>query len=147
MTHFHGGFMYTWSDDIQVEIRCARIINPDGADHVQGCVQHDREPDLRVLDFNGDKEYAAAVHTLGYVATDYCGHPKHAGSRFVPVGEFRADASRGSGHDAYCKKCKSDDEHARRVKEAEAQGRKLRQWTRSKGRNSQRTPQPACVSA
>lgn len=139
MTHFHGGFMYTFSDNIQVEINRARIVNPDGADMVEGCIEHDREPDLRVLDANGDAEYNDAVHTLGYVATDYCGHPKHAGSRFVPVGEFRADASRGSGHDAYCKKCKSDDEHARRVKEAETQGRRLKQWKKRDDRRVAQT--------
>ena len=73
-----------------------------------------------VLDPRGDKAYRIEILRGGLSGIQMCSNPHHLGDRWRDKSEF-------SPNHYWCKKCERDATFDRRVREAERQGRALRE--------------------
>lgn len=81
-----------------------------------------REGAEAILDPNGDKAYAREMAKGGGEAFEYCACSTHKGARWLPVTQFSLHSGIPSGRQRWCRVCRSDAEHERRVKEAARRG-------------------------
>ena len=84
----------------------------------------------KILDPFGNQAYWRDVRRFGLPDTKMCSCRTHKGSPWLPKREFALDKSTPDGLDRYCRGCRSELAHARRVKELAKQGREVRQWKR-----------------
>lgn len=79
-----------------------------------------------ILDPAGDEEYAREASKGQWEDFDYCACPTHEGGRWLPVTQFSFDKSTPHKRKRWCRKCRADAEHERRIREAERRGVLLR---------------------
>lgn len=97
---------------------------------VNGSKQFSRDLNVNsesVLDPEGDREYWLEIHKHHLEEFKMCSNPKHLGNSWLPKTEFSTDGDTADKRDCWCLKCRKDAAFLRRVKEAERQGRKLRE--------------------
>lgn len=90
-----------------------------GSKHVSRDLSESREAE-EMRDPKGDLAYRIEVQRGGLSGIQMCSNPKHLGDAWRHVSEF-------SPNHYWCKRCESDATFMRRVREAELEGRALRE--------------------
>lgn len=80
-----------------------------------------------VLDPDGDLAYSTEIQRGGLRNIKMCSNSDHLGDGWLSRSEFTTDKDTADGLDCWCKTCRRNAAFLRRVREAEAEGRKLRE--------------------
>lgn len=97
----YEGDMYVFNSHIPVEVNSAPIVNPSGADAVEGCVPHRREPSLLVL-WVPPVQMVQLAPGMRWCAC--CGDVRHK-SYFDVVAELDDGTP---VYDPWCKQCRNE---------------------------------------
>lgn len=97
-----------------------------GSKHITRDLSESREAE-ELHDPHGDRALTIEIRRGGMRNIKMCSNPRHLGDAWLHVSEFSTDGDAPDKRDYWCKKCRSDAAFLRRAREAEAQGRSLRE--------------------